>query len=209
MRKSGWMSRSKALAASTVLACGVLGLSSAAQADYSYTFSVTPLSGSIGGASGAFTTNNVVSGSNALYTLTSGSYNFSLNGGNYSGSIQNGGSFISFGVASIAGFGLSPSNSLSLLGPISSYTNSGFSGIVQAVESATPGSGPVAAVGGGFFQAFLSGSPGSGGGSGGSGGGSGGAPSPEVNAGLSLLLAGSAFVFLRRRRGGQASADGV
>lgn len=208
MWKSEWMSRSKALAASTVLACGVLGLSSAAQADYSYTFSVTPLSG-IGSASGAFTTNNVVSGSNALYTLTSGSYNFSLNGSNYAGTIQNGGSFISFGTVSISGFGLSPSNSLSLAGPISSYTNSGFSGNVQTVESATPSSGPVVAFGSGFFQAFLSGSSGAGGGSGGSGGGSGGAPSPEVNAGLSLLLAGSALVFLRRRRGGQANTGGV
>lgn len=34
-----------------------------------------------------------------------------------------------------------------------------------------------------------------------SGGGSGGVPSPEVNAGLGMLLAGATFVFLRRRRG--------
>ncbi|MBE7182228.1 MAG: hypothetical protein INR71_13670 [Terriglobus roseus] len=44
--------------------------------------------------------------------------------------------------------------------------------------------------------------------SGGGGGGSGGAPSPEVNAGLGVLLAGGTFIFLKRKRGGlhQATA---
>lgn len=52
------------------------------------------------------------------------------------------------------------------------------------------------ASGSGLFEAILSSSSGG-------GGGSGGAPSPEINAGLGMLLAGASFVFLRRKRGGR------
>jgi hypothetical protein len=51
---------------------------------------------------------------------------------------------------------------------------------------------------GGVFSAIYSGPSG--------GGGSGGAPTPEVNAGLGMLLAGASFAFLRRKRGGRHAA---
>lgn len=50
----------------------------------------------------------------------------------------------------------------------------------------------------GIFSAALAPSSG--------GGGSGGVPSPEVNAGLGVLLAGASFAFLRRKRGTQHAA---
>jgi len=51
-----------------------------------------------------------------------------------------------------------------------------------------------------FGAALFEASSGGGGGSSFSGGGFGGAPSPEVNAGLALLLVGATVALLRRRR---------
>jgi hypothetical protein len=199
MRQMGWMGRAKALAATTALACGLFGASVAAHADYSYTFTISPF-GVFGGASGAFTTNDIVSGPNS-YTITSGNYTFSLNSQSYTGTVSNPGSSLFVGQLQFAGFGAAPaSNSLSATGRITSYSNTGFSGTVSASASAVPASGPVTASStSALFEAFLG--PSSGGGGGGGGGGSGGVPSPEVNASLGMLLAGATFVFLRRKSG--------
>ncbi len=112
------------------------------------------------------------------------------------------------GMINLAGFGLNPSNGFSGNGPITAANNSGFSGTFTAAQSATPSVGPFSLSGTGIFQALLGSSAGGGGGGGGGGGASGGAPTPEINAGLGLILAGATFAFLRRRRDsrGEASA---
>lgn len=203
MNRTGWMSGAKALAASTALACVAMMASTAAQADYSYTFT---LSGdpNIGDASGSFTTNNLPTDggyfSTGSFNLTPVNASFTLGGITYdvnNGTTTNnsGGNF------SFISSGLNASLSINGRMFVSNTANGMFGGPANVTETVNGRS----ISGQGFFATMTSSAPGGGGGGGG-GGGSGGAPTPEVNAGLGILIAGASFTFLRRKRGGRHEA---
>jgi hypothetical protein len=192
MRRSGWMAGAKALAATTGLACVAMVASTAAQADYSYTFTFAPNTPGtqFGLASGAFSTGSMIGSGTTI--INSGNYSYSYAGQNYSGNFSSNVSYFydsgSFAIGNGAGFSFRASSSI--VAPSGNFS-----------ATATINSNAQGASSYGIFESVLTSSPGSGG-----GGGSGGAPTPEVNAGLGMLIAGASFVFLRRKRGGRHEA---
>jgi hypothetical protein len=158
-----------------------IALTSAARADDTYNFSFTPISGSRVSASGSFTLANdgFITSVNAL--MNGGGADLVLN-------VSHPASYITYGnfyAYFMNSNGLNTSQ-LTLSGTLTS-TSGGLSGVVWAGGSNIGANG--------FFDAVLSS------GAGGGTSSSGGAPSPEVNAGIGILLAGATFAFLRRKRG--------
>jgi len=194
MRKLGRTDKAKTVVATIAVASIVMVASTVAQADYSYTFTVfntvtSPGGADIGPSFGSFTTSDIPNATN-VYTITSGSYTFNLGGMTYSSSgglssINSGGSF------SFPGSNSDTSLNLQSVGMVN-YTSNTISGRVGNFAIADGAFG----TGSGSFMATLAASSGG-------GGGSGGAPTPEVNAGLGILIAGASFAFLRRKRGGR------
>lgn len=185
------MSGARAMSAATVLSMGLLCASSAAQADYSYTFTLTPLS--IGGASasGFFTLGGPIVPT--VFIFTSINANLYLGGGSYALNSVQVGSNLNISSSSLSAIFDGPGHTLGIFGP-TIITNNEIRGNINTTVATSNSFSS----GQSFFDATLS--------SGGDSGGSGGAPSPEVNGGLGILLAGATFVFLRRKRGGRHEA---
>lgn len=176
------------------VALGLLG-ASAAKADNTYSFTLTPVTTAIGSsiaATGTFSLNGIGVLTAGSATLTLGTSTYTLN------SFTSASRVISFGTTpSIVQIGFNStvsSAALNFSGNVSGTANS-FSGTLSTNAVSSSGS---SSAGSGFFTAALSSAPGG-------GGGSGGAPAPEVSGILGMALAGSTLAFLRRRRGNRVS----
>lgn len=185
MIRSGWMAGAKALAATTALSCAAMV--TAAQADvYDYIYINTSQTTTI---NGSFQTTIVGIGpgySNSFNNITSNIASSSMGFvGTVSGSggIYGGNGQANFNITTINSTGFPTTMTQSVSGPVAGNSNvfsfgSAVAGLFTATDR-TPSSG------------------------GGGGGGSGGASTPEVNAGLGVLIAGASFAFLWRKRGGR------
>jgi hypothetical protein len=193
MSKYMQMGGVKAIGAVAVLGLGLLCAPSAARADYLYTFTLTPLSGTGANASGTFALDSIPSTSPGTFALfTSVDAILYTNGSNYAiNQTIRGGNVKTTSLGySLSALFLGPGSSLSFAG-IPTVTNDEIAGSVVTIYSANSDFVDEAS----FFDALLS-----------SDGSSGGAPAPEVNAALSLAIAGATVAFLRRKRGGRSGS---
>lgn len=180
----------RAIGAAAVLGLGLLGAPSNAWADYSYTFTLTPLNANGANASGTFTLNSTPSATPGGFALfTSINANLYSSGNSYSIDQVQGGSVLrNNGAGNIVGAIFYGSGyDLGLTGSVN-INNDQITGAVGTTSISANGS----SFGSSFFDAAPS-----------AGGDSGGVPTPEVNAALGLMLAGATVAFLRRKRGDQ------
>jgi hypothetical protein len=185
------MSGARAMSAATVLSLGLLCASSAAQADYSYSFTLTPLNTGGASASGSFTLGGPIVPS--VFLFTSVNANLSLGGGSYALNSVQIGSNLNISSSSLSAIFDGPGHTLGIFGTTIVTSNE-----IRGAINTTVATSSSFSSGQSFFDATLS--------SGGGSGGSGGVPTPEVNAGLGIVLAGATFAFLRRKRGGRLEA---
>jgi hypothetical protein len=193
------MGHTKNFAAAITLSCLALTASSVAHADYSYTFMITPLSGNLTAETGTFFTGTLINPMTST-NINSGTFSYNVSGTTYNGGLAG---FNGYYGSSVSPTSINVFSSVSYIttsfrsaSPITYGKNGSFTAQVFASETVSaPNSPRFEGAGTGLFEAFLSSAPSGG------GGGSGGAPTPEVNAGLGVLLAGASFAFLRRKRG--------
>jgi hypothetical protein len=185
--------RARVKGAGLVLGLALLGASSAARADYSYTFTLTPLSGNGAYASGTFTLEDIPNTSIALFTSVDANVYFGTGYYIVDQVIQ--GSNIQAAPIGIGAIFLGSNSSSLAISGTPTVTNSEIKGSVNTIIGTSTNS---YYDGASFFDAILSSNSGN--------GSSGGAPTPEVNAALGLAIAGATVAFLRRRRGGRSGA---
>jgi hypothetical protein len=188
------MGGARAKSARLVLGLAFLWASCAANADDSYTFTLTPLSGNGANASGTFTLQNISNTSIALVTSVNASLYFDGDRYIFDQVLQ--GSNIRPSPIGVGVIFLGSGSSLAFYGT-PSVTSTEIRGAVNTIIGTTTNS---YYNGASIFDAILTSTSGSGNGS------SGGAPAPEVNAALGLVIAGATVVFLRRRRGSRSEA---
>ena len=182
------MGGARLIGVAAVLGTGLLLASGVARADDRYTFTLTPLSGRGANASGTFTLGVIPNTSIALFTsvnvnLYSDGIYYTIDRVIFGSNVQNN---------SIGAVFTGSGSSLGIYGT-PTVTHREISGTVNTTYATNEDYfGPS------LFDAVLSSDSNSGGGA------SGGAPAPEVNAALSLAIAGATVAVLRRKRGGRS-----
>lgn len=193
MFKAALLQKNKAFGLVLSLLFTAWAPSNALADSYVYSFTLSPIDENISTASGTFSLNSNAYGSDS-FTGTPIYITYSTGGDLFAGQAVG---YIQFamypsGLSGLFQYQALNGGSMEFGGPVTISQNE-----IQGTVNVRQDGYVTDAYGSAFFDAILS-SPASGGGS---SSGAGGAPTPEVNAGLGMFLAGATFVFLRRKRG--------